>query len=198
MFRWASFHCLTVYHYRCVPNHCEHGGRCSQTWDTFSCNCSGTGYTGATCHTCECTHTHMPDTHTMLCIHWALCCFSSVAMYQQSCEEYKHLGKSSGNYWIDPDGSGSIAPFRVSCDMTGEISLRERCRVSLCNFLMWIWARWKKYIPQNSCCQCLLHFFNKLEFCFIIIAIINIYFLKLCLLHSKKDFSCLSIKQTRT
>ncbi|XP_062260924.1 contactin-associated protein-like 2b [Platichthys flesus] len=78
---------------RCVPNHCEHGSRCSQTWDTFSCNCSGTGYTGATCHT---------------------------SMYQQSCEEYRHLGKSSGSYLIDPDGSGSIAPFRVSCDMTEE------------------------------------------------------------------------------
>uniref|UniRef100_A0A672ZSF8 Contactin associated protein like 2b n=1 Tax=Sphaeramia orbicularis TaxID=375764 RepID=A0A672ZSF8_9TELE len=78
---------------RCVPNHCEHGGHCSQTWDTFSCNCSGTGYTGATCHT---------------------------SMYQQSCEEYKNQGKSSGNYWIDPDGSGSVAPFRVSCDMEEE------------------------------------------------------------------------------
>ncbi|XP_017295428.1 contactin-associated protein-like 2b [Kryptolebias marmoratus] len=80
---------------RCVPNHCEHGGRCSQTWDTFSCNCSGSGYTGATCHT---------------------------SLYQQSCEEYKLQGKSSGTYWIDPDGSGSIAPFRVSCDMTEEMS----------------------------------------------------------------------------
>ncbi|XP_041847532.1 contactin-associated protein-like 2b [Melanotaenia boesemani] len=79
---------------RCVPNHCEHGGQCSQTWDTFSCNCSGTGYTGATCHT---------------------------SLYQQSCEEYKHSGKSSGSYWIDPDGSGSIAPFRVSCDMTEDL-----------------------------------------------------------------------------
>uniref|UniRef100_A0A7N8WYI2 Contactin associated protein 2b n=1 Tax=Mastacembelus armatus TaxID=205130 RepID=A0A7N8WYI2_9TELE len=78
---------------RCVLNHCEHGGRCSQTWDTFSCNCSGTGYTGATCHT---------------------------SMYQQSCEEYNHQGKSTGSYWIDPDGSGPIAPFRVSCEMTVE------------------------------------------------------------------------------
>ncbi|TKS80454.1 Contactin-associated protein-like 2 [Collichthys lucidus] len=25
---------------------------------------------------------------------------------------------SSGSYWIDPDGSGSVAPFRVNCDMT--------------------------------------------------------------------------------
>lgn len=36
-----------------MPNHCEHGGRCKQTWDIFSCTCDGTGYTGATCHTCE-------------------------------------------------------------------------------------------------------------------------------------------------
>ncbi|XP_034038246.1 contactin-associated protein-like 2b [Thalassophryne amazonica] len=78
---------------RCVPNPCEHNGHCSQTWDSFSCNCSDTGYTGATCHT---------------------------SMYQQSCEEYKHLKKSSGSYWIDPDGSGSVAPFRVTCDMTEE------------------------------------------------------------------------------
>ncbi|XP_047444434.1 contactin-associated protein-like 2b isoform X2 [Mugil cephalus] len=78
---------------RCVPNHCEHGGSCSQTWDTFSCNCNGTGYTGATCHT---------------------------PIYQQSCEEYKHQGNSPGNYWIDPDGSGPIPPFRVSCDMAEE------------------------------------------------------------------------------
>uniref|UniRef100_A0A3B3QTH7 EGF-like domain-containing protein n=1 Tax=Paramormyrops kingsleyae TaxID=1676925 RepID=A0A3B3QTH7_9TELE len=39
--------------HRCVPNHCEHGGRCSQSWDSFSCSCEGTGYAGATCHTCE-------------------------------------------------------------------------------------------------------------------------------------------------
>ncbi|XP_061652281.1 contactin-associated protein-like 2b isoform X2 [Phyllopteryx taeniolatus] len=76
---------------RCVPNHCEHGSRCSQTWDAFTCNCSGTGYAGATCHT---------------------------SMFQQSCEDYKHQGRSSGSYWIDPDGSGSLEPFRVMCDMT--------------------------------------------------------------------------------
>ncbi|XP_019724921.1 contactin-associated protein-like 2b [Hippocampus comes] len=78
---------------RCVPNHCEHGSRCSQTWKTFTCNCSGTGYVGATCHT---------------------------SMFQQSCEDYKHQGKSTGTYWIDPDGSGPIEPFRVVCDMTEE------------------------------------------------------------------------------
>uniref|UniRef100_A0A3P8QRF6 Contactin associated protein 2 n=1 Tax=Astatotilapia calliptera TaxID=8154 RepID=A0A3P8QRF6_ASTCA len=77
---------------RCMPNHCEHGGRCKQTWDSFSCTCDGTGYTGATCHT---------------------------SIYEPSCEAYKHLGKSSDAYWIDPDGSGPLGPFKVNCNMTG-------------------------------------------------------------------------------
>ncbi|MCI4391448.1 hypothetical protein PGIGA_G00134480 [Pangasianodon gigas] len=76
---------------RCLPNHCEHGGRCSQTWDTFSCSCDGIGYAGATCHS---------------------------SIYEQSCEAYKHLGKTSDVYWIDPDGSGPLGPFRVICNMT--------------------------------------------------------------------------------
>ncbi|KAI1889032.1 hypothetical protein AGOR_G00174880 [Albula goreensis] len=76
---------------RCMPNHCEHGGRCAQTWDSFSCACDGTGYTGATCHT---------------------------SVYEQSCEAYKHLGRTSDTYWIDPDGSGPLGPFRVNCNMT--------------------------------------------------------------------------------
>ncbi|XP_061095583.1 contactin-associated protein-like 2a [Conger conger] len=76
---------------RCMPNHCEHGGRCAQSWDSFSCACDGTGYSGATCHT---------------------------SVYEQSCEAYKHLGKMSETYWIDPDGSGPLGPFRVNCNMT--------------------------------------------------------------------------------
>ncbi|XP_036935652.1 contactin-associated protein-like 2a isoform X1 [Acanthopagrus latus] len=76
---------------RCMPNHCEHGGRCKQTWDIFSCTCDGTGYTGATCHT---------------------------SIYEPSCEAYKHLGRSSETYWIDPDGSGPLGPFKVNCNMT--------------------------------------------------------------------------------
>ncbi|KAG7268369.1 hypothetical protein CRUP_031980, partial [Coryphaenoides rupestris] len=59
----------------CVPTQCEHGGHCSQTWDTFTCNCN--------------------------------------AVYQQSCEEYLHLGKVPGSYRVDPDGSGPLQPFRV-------------------------------------------------------------------------------------
>lgn len=45
---------------------------------------------------------------------------SSPAVYEQSCEEYKHLGKTSGTYWIDPDGSGPVGPFKVNCNMTGK------------------------------------------------------------------------------
>ncbi|KAM6451538.1 contactin-associated protein-like 2 isoform 2-T2 [Liasis olivaceus] len=76
---------------RCVPNHCEHGGKCTQTWDSFSCTCDGTGYSGATCHN---------------------------SIYELSCEAYKHLGKTTGSYWIDPDGSGALGPLKVYCDMT--------------------------------------------------------------------------------
>ncbi|MGH0123254.1 UNVERIFIED_CONTAM: hypothetical protein FKN15_011473 [Acipenser sinensis] len=80
---------------RCMPNHCEHGGKCTQTWDSFRCSCEGTGYTGATCHN---------------------------SIYEQSCEAYKHLGKTSDAYWIDPDGSGPLGPFKVHCNMTAECS----------------------------------------------------------------------------
>uniref|UniRef100_A0A8C6NSK7 Contactin associated protein family member 5 n=1 Tax=Nothobranchius furzeri TaxID=105023 RepID=A0A8C6NSK7_NOTFU len=76
---------------RCLPNLCEHGARCSQTWSSFSCDCSGTGYSGATCHN---------------------------SIYESSCETYKLSGSSSGFYFIDPDGSGPLGPTQVYCNMT--------------------------------------------------------------------------------
>nr|XP_033818820.1 contactin-associated protein-like 4 [Geotrypetes seraphini] len=76
---------------RCLPNYCEHGGECSQSWTTFYCNCTNTGYMGATCH------------HSI---------------YEQSCEAYKHKGNTSGFYYIDSDGSGPLRPFLVHCNMT--------------------------------------------------------------------------------
>uniref|UniRef100_A0A6Q2YV66 Contactin associated protein like 3 n=1 Tax=Esox lucius TaxID=8010 RepID=A0A6Q2YV66_ESOLU len=78
---------------RCSPSHCEHGGRCSQSWSTFHCNCSSTGYSGATCHS---------------------------SVYEQSCEAYKHKGNASGLYHIDVDGSGPIKPQLIYCNMTGK------------------------------------------------------------------------------
>ncbi|XP_047457635.1 contactin-associated protein-like 5 [Mugil cephalus] len=76
---------------RCLPSLCEHGARCSQTWASFSCDCSGTGYSGATCHN---------------------------SIYESSCEAYKLSGSSSGFYFIDPDGSGPLGPTQVYCNMT--------------------------------------------------------------------------------
>uniref|UniRef100_A0A8D2DAT6 Contactin associated protein family member 4 n=1 Tax=Sciurus vulgaris TaxID=55149 RepID=A0A8D2DAT6_SCIVU len=76
---------------RCLPNYCEHGGACSQSWSTFHCNCSDTGYTGATCHS---------------------------SIYEQSCEAYKHKGNTSGFYYIDSDGSGPLGPSLLYCNMT--------------------------------------------------------------------------------
>ncbi|XP_027951391.1 contactin-associated protein-like 4 isoform X1 [Eumetopias jubatus] len=76
---------------RCLPNYCEHGGECSQSWSTFHCNCANTGYTGATCHN---------------------------SIYEPSCESYKHRGNTSGFYYIDSDGSGPLEPFLLYCNMT--------------------------------------------------------------------------------
>ncbi|KAM4738833.1 contactin-associated protein-like 4 [Anableps anableps] len=76
---------------RCSPSHCEHGGKCSQSWSTFHCNCSNSGYRGATCHRSK---------------------------YEQSCEIYKHKGDTSGHFYIDVDGSGPIKPQLVYCNMT--------------------------------------------------------------------------------
>nr|XP_004659657.1 contactin-associated protein-like 4 isoform X1 [Jaculus jaculus] len=76
---------------RCLPNYCEHGGECSQSWSTFHCNCTNTGYSGATCHS---------------------------SIYEQSCEAYKHKGNTSGFYYIDSDGSGPLEPFLLYCNMT--------------------------------------------------------------------------------
>ncbi|KAB5543336.1 hypothetical protein PHYPO_G00077880 [Pangasianodon hypophthalmus] len=76
---------------RCSPSHCEHGGRCTQSWSTFHCDCSDTGYTGATCHS---------------------------SVYEVSCEAYKHRGNTSGLYHIDVDGSGPIKPQLIYCNMS--------------------------------------------------------------------------------
>uniref|UniRef100_A0A6Q2YHV6 Contactin associated protein-like 5a n=1 Tax=Esox lucius TaxID=8010 RepID=A0A6Q2YHV6_ESOLU len=78
-------------HDRCLPNFCEHGGQCSQSWSTFYCDCSGTGYNGATCHN---------------------------SIYEVSCEAYRLAGSSSGYFSIDPDGSGPLGPTKVYCNMT--------------------------------------------------------------------------------
>uniref|UniRef100_A0A4W5QPQ6 Contactin associated protein-like 5b n=1 Tax=Hucho hucho TaxID=62062 RepID=A0A4W5QPQ6_9TELE len=76
---------------RCLPNFCEHDGRCTQSWDTFYCDCSGTGYTGETCHN---------------------------SIYEASCEAHRQMGSTSGYFYIDPDGSGPLKAALVYCNMT--------------------------------------------------------------------------------
>uniref|UniRef100_UPI00398F87E7 contactin-associated protein 1 n=1 Tax=Pristiophorus japonicus TaxID=55135 RepID=UPI00398F87E7 len=77
---------------RCTPNLCEHGGICLQTSENFMCDCERTGYQGPTCHN---------------------------SLYPESCDGYRKLGlRTSGNYTIDPDGSGPSRPFTVHCRMT--------------------------------------------------------------------------------
>ncbi|KAM3854177.1 contactin-associated protein-like 5 [Vipera latastei] len=76
---------------RCLPNYCEHGGKCSQSWKTFFCDCNETGYTGTTCHN---------------------------SIYEQSCETYRHQGKTSGFFHIDSDASGPLPPLLVYCNIT--------------------------------------------------------------------------------
>uniref|UniRef100_A0A3P9HT78 Contactin associated protein like 3 n=1 Tax=Oryzias latipes TaxID=8090 RepID=A0A3P9HT78_ORYLA len=78
---------------RCSPSHCEHGGVCTQSWTAFQCNCSDSGYNGATCHS---------------------------SVFESSCEAYKHNGNTSGYFYIDVDGSGPIKPQLVFCNMTGD------------------------------------------------------------------------------
>ncbi|XP_041029243.1 contactin-associated protein 1 isoform X5 [Carcharodon carcharias] len=79
---------------RCTPNLCEHGGICLQTSENFVCDCERTGYKGPTCHN---------------------------SLYPESCDGYRKLGvRTSGNYTIDPDGSGPSRPFTVHCTMTEE------------------------------------------------------------------------------
>ncbi|XP_038044067.1 neurexin-4-like [Patiria miniata] len=53
----------------CTPSPCANNGKCVSDWDTFTCSCTNTGYTGTTCsisqHSSMCefagTHTIDPD-----------------------------------------------------------------------------------------------------------------------------------------
>uniref|UniRef100_A0A673K934 Contactin-associated protein-like 5 n=1 Tax=Sinocyclocheilus rhinocerous TaxID=307959 RepID=A0A673K934_9TELE len=75
---------------RCLPNLCEHGGQCIQSWDQFYCDCSGTGYTGAPCHN---------------------------SIYERSCEAFRKTGSQSSVFTIDLDGSGPLEHTQVNCTM---------------------------------------------------------------------------------
>ncbi|XP_063360126.1 neurexin-4 [Cydia amplana] len=75
---------------RCNPNPCEHNGECTQTADEFNCNCQGTGYAGAVCHS---------------------------SVHPLSCQAYKNVQAvaRSADISIDVDGSGPLSAFPVTC-----------------------------------------------------------------------------------
>uniref|UniRef100_A0A673K8Z8 Contactin-associated protein-like 5 n=1 Tax=Sinocyclocheilus rhinocerous TaxID=307959 RepID=A0A673K8Z8_9TELE len=79
---------------RCLPNLCEHGGQCIQSWDQFYCDCSGTGYTGAPCHN---------------------------SIYERSCEAFRKTGSQSSVFTIDLDGSGPLEHTQVNCTMADKV-----------------------------------------------------------------------------
>ncbi|XP_065089213.1 neurexin-4 isoform X1 [Ochlerotatus camptorhynchus] len=76
---------------RCNPNPCKHNGVCKQNSLEFQCDCSGTGYAGAVCHT---------------------------SLNPLSCQAYKNVNvvQSRTTINIDVDGSGPLAPFPVTCE----------------------------------------------------------------------------------
>jgi contactin associated protein-like 2 len=85
---------------RCNPNPCKHAGICMQNSDEFFCDCTGTGYSGAVCHT---------------------------SLNSLSCEDYRKSPNSinqRADIRIDVDGSGPLRPFLVTCDFfaDGQVS----------------------------------------------------------------------------
>ena len=83
---------------RCNPDPCEHGSRCYQDWDTFFCDCTGTGYKGSVCH---------------------------LSQYYLSCEAIRvwqpnRVGQV--DTFIDLDGSGELPALRVTCDFRSDPS----------------------------------------------------------------------------
>ncbi|XP_029633411.1 neurexin-4 [Octopus sinensis] len=80
---------------RCTPNPCENGGICMQDWNTFTCDCSATGYKGAVCHISE---------------HYLSCHYFKI----HSQNEISKIIK------VDLDGSGPLRPFTIDCSLKSE------------------------------------------------------------------------------
>ncbi|XP_058066107.1 neurexin-4 [Anopheles bellator] len=80
---------------RCNPNPCKHNAMCKQNSMEFTCDCTGTGYAGAVCHT---------------------------PMNALSCQAFKnvHDVKQRQRIEIDVDGSGPLAPFPVTCEFMSD------------------------------------------------------------------------------
>ena len=77
---------------RCEPNPCERGGRCSQDWNSYYCNCENTGFEGKRCE---------------------------ISIFKPTCEYYRSMGlKTNQNCLLDPEGDGK--PFTAFCNISQE------------------------------------------------------------------------------
>ncbi|XP_032218283.2 EGF and laminin G domain-containing protein [Nematostella vectensis] len=80
----------------CFPTVCQHGSKCIQDGKTFGCDCLNTHYKGSVCQ---------------------------FSQYYRTCYElqleYPEL--ETGNYTIDPDGSGPEEPYQTICNITTEL-----------------------------------------------------------------------------
>ena len=87
---------VAIYIYRmkdyCYPNQCENGGRCIQTYDGPRCNCSKTGFDGATCS-------------------------KRIKVYEKTCYDYYVSGKRTNGIYVIQPGS---KPMDVYCKMDDE------------------------------------------------------------------------------
>ena len=91
----------------CYPNHCENGGRCIQTYGGPRCNCSGTGFGGATCS-------------------------KRIKAYKKTCYDYYASGeRENGLYFIEP----RLKAMKVYCKMDDERGPKTIVRIKQGNKL---------------------------------------------------------------
>ena len=77
---------------QCFPNPCRNGGKCTQNWYSYGCDCSKTTFYGKHCN---------------------------LPIYKPTCSAYETLGLSRPSYCIlDSDGTGDLKPYTSLCNKT--------------------------------------------------------------------------------
>lgn len=75
---------------RCEPNQCENGGRCSQDWKNYYCDCENTKFEGKRCE---------------------------IPIFKPTCEYYRSMGlKTSEDCLLDSEGQGR--PYTAFCNIS--------------------------------------------------------------------------------
>uniref|UniRef100_A0A8C5K146 Contactin associated protein-like 3 n=1 Tax=Jaculus jaculus TaxID=51337 RepID=A0A8C5K146_JACJA len=116
---------------RCLPSYCEHGGECSQSWDSFSCDCEGTGYTGVTCHSCNFNMTSQKRSHPLSQSNSKL--FLLPTRYA-AWTEVRPSGSGAGTVRGGPRGGARSAAFAYAASagqLRALVEAAERCEQRL-------------------------------------------------------------------